>query len=367
MKERILTKDNSKILQGIAILMMVYHHIFIDGNLWCINEGTSLINIFNFINIGKAATAQMNFAWFCKICVAIFAFASGYGIFIQLENKTKEKIDLKEMYKYCFKRFLSFFKSFIICFLFFNICIILTTPKGEGSFDYSFPNFLINALGLRTDYNGTFWYIPVYYCMIFISPLVYILLKKVDYKKIFIFIVAVLVIGSLIALATGSIVDYLKGVSTFIQQYQTIFLIIFMEGMFCGRYQLIETIYNKLNLFTGILLLAITYVGRTLLIRAPSDSLFDLVFTLPFVISVIKILSYTKGLRKFFGFIGKYSAYIWYSHAYFYSYLFFGLVFKSDMSLIVYLQVVIYSLACGIVFDNIIKLIESCIKKIGTN
>lgn len=365
MKERILTKDNSKILQGIAILMMVYHHIFIDGNLWYINEGTSLINIFNFINIGSASTAQMNLAWFCKICVAIFAFTSGYGIFIQLENKTKEKIDLKTMYKYCFKRFLSFFKAYEICFLFFNICQMAMI--GFDYFDYSLPTFLINLLGLRADYNGILWYVPVYYCMIFISPLVYIFLKKVDFKKFVMVLIGLLLVSSLIAFIFFDIIDFLKGISTFIQQYQTIYIFIFMEGMFCGRYQLIETIYNKLNLFTGILLLAITYVGRTLLIRAPSDSLFDLVFTLPFIISVIKILSYTKYLRKFFGFIGKYSAYIWYSHAYFYSYLFFDLVQHSDMSLIVYLQVVIYSLACGIVFDNIIKLIESCIKKIGTN
>lgn len=362
MKNRILTKEYSKVLQGIAILMMVYHHIFIDGNLWFVNEGTSLINIFNFINIGKAQTAQMNFAWFCKICVAVFAFTSGYGIFTQLENKCNEKLDLKTMYKYCFKRLLSFYKTFIICFLFFNICEMAI--NGFVNFDYSLPTFIINALGLRTDYNGTLWYISLYYCMIFVSPLVYIFLKKVDLKKFVITLVGIAIIATIIAFASGDIIAFLKEISKFIQHYQTIYLLIFMEGMFCGRYELIETIYSKLNLLTAIFLLAIVYVARTLLIRAPSDSLFDLVFTLPFVISVVKILSYSKGLRKVFAFMGKYSAYIWYSHAYFYSYLFYDLVTRSDMSLLVYLQVVIYSLTCGIVFDSIIKLVEKGINKL---
>ncbi|MDO5440442.1 MAG: acyltransferase family protein [Erysipelotrichaceae bacterium] len=362
MQNRILTKENSKILQGIAILMMVYHHIFIDGNLWFVNEPTSLLNMLNFINIGKASTFQMTFAWFCKICVAIFAFTSGFGIFAQLENKCKEKIELKEMYKYCFKRFLSFFKVYAFCFLFFNICQILIV--GFDAFDYSFPRFIINLLGLAADYNGTLWYVPLYYCMIFISPLVYVFLKRVDLKKFIVVLICAFVLSFAIAFVSGNLLPFVKEISKFIQHYQTIYILIFMEGMFCGKYELIEYIYSKLSLLTSILLVICVFIVRTLLIRAPSDSLFDLVLIVPFVVGTIKAISYSKLLIKLLSFVGKYSAYIWYSHAYFYSYLFFDLVIRCDMSLLVYIQVVTYSLTCGILFSKCIKLIEQGINKL---
>lgn len=354
MQNRILTKENSKILQGIAILMMVYHHIFVDGNTWFINEGTSLLNIFNFINIGKAETAQLTFAWFCKICVAIFAFTSGFGIFCQLEKKCNEKIGFKEMYKYCFKRFISFYKVYVFCFLFFNICEMAT--GNLSGFDFSLKTFIINLLGLSADYNGTLWYVPLYYCMVFVSPLVFIFLKKVDFKKFILILMCIFALLLSIAFMSNNFISFIKEISKFIQHYQTIYMLIFMEGMFCGRYCWIEFIYSKLNLLTSIILLLVVFIARSLLIRAPSDSLFDLVFILPFVVSILKIISFTKYINRVLVLLGNYSAYIWYSHAYFYSYLFYGVVMKSDMSLLVYLQVLAYSLACGIIFSKCIKL-----------
>lgn len=363
MNKRVLTKDNSKMLQGIAILMMVYNHLFLNGNMFAINIGTSLLNIFNFINIGKGETVQFNFAWFCRICVGIFAFVSGFGIFEQLNNICKEKINIKEMYKYCLKRFLSFYKVFVFCFLFFNICEILTGNLSD--FDYSLFTFIKNMLGLGTDYNATLWYIPLYYCMVFISPLVYVFLKKVDLKK---FIIGLLVIFAIILIVSYAFWDislFFKEIRLFIQYYQTIYLLIFMEGMFCGRYKLIEWIYDHLNIATSLLLLLVVYVSRSLLIRAPSESLFDIVLTLPLVASIVRIFDNCNYVKKVLCFFGKYSAYIWYSHAYFYAYLFFNLIIKANSSLFVYLQILAYSMCCGIIFSYLIKTIGNIITKIN--
>ena len=171
-------------------------------------------------------------------------------------------------------------------------------------------------------------------------------------------------ISFLAAFVSGNTTAFLKFISKFIQNYFTIYLLIFAEGMFSAKYNLIDKIGNKLNLLTSTALLIVTFLLRAMLIRDASDPLFDLILIIPFIISVAKILSYFDGLNNCLAFFGKYSAYMWYAHAYFYAYLFFTLLFKNNLSLIIYIQVVLYSLVSGIIFAQIENLIGKLIKKI---
>ena len=360
MKDTLLNKKNTLMLHGIGILMMIYHHLFITGNTWYVNKGISLFDILNPINFGRADTFQLTFAWFCKICVAIFAFTSGYAMYIQLDKRCNKQINIKQMYQYCLKRLWSFYKKFFLCFLFFVSYDYFS--GNQNGFDYSLLNYILNLLGIRATYNGTWWYILVYYYMILISPIVYILLNKMKNKH-YLFLAFIGIASLAIAFVTGNFNAYFKMISGFIQNYIVLYLIIFMEGMFCGKYPLLDLISSKLNAFTSSLLLIAVFVLRVLLIRVPSDSLFDLVLIVPFVIGITKLFSYSKHLTEGLSFIGNYSSYMWYAHAYFYSYLFFNLVFKSDYSLLVYLQVVIYSLATAILFTFIEKKLDSLFKK----
>lgn len=61
------TKNKAKQIQGLAILLMIYHHEFMDA--FSFNH-VSLIGL----------SVEQKIAWFGKICVSLFAFASGYGI-----------------------------------------------------------------------------------------------------------------------------------------------------------------------------------------------------------------------------------------------------------------------------------------------
>ena len=67
-----ITKKNSKMLYGLAILMMVYHHLFcVTGRIGgC---------IFTIDYLLKTNGIGIKISWFCKICVALFALISGYG------------------------------------------------------------------------------------------------------------------------------------------------------------------------------------------------------------------------------------------------------------------------------------------------
>lgn len=342
-----LDKKTSLALHGIAILMMIYHHLFISGNVLCVDEGTSILSVFDFVNLTGSGSAQFGFACFCKLCVAVFAFTSGYAMFVQFEKKES----FKEMISYLPSRLWSFYKKFLLVFIFFVGCSFF---MARDSFDFSFSNFILSLLGLKAGFNSTWWYVPVYYLMIIVSPFVYLLLKKINYKG-YIGVFVAVCICLITALASGNIVPFMKFISFCIQNATTIYLLIFMEGMFCARYRLVDRIGSKLNILSSIVILVVVYVLRSKLIRDASDCFFDLLLITPYIISVVRLLNYSDKLKGFFGFFGGYSAYMWYVHAYFYAYLFVDYVVCFDLSLLVYMQVVMYSLVCGIAFSEIEK------------
>ncbi len=364
METKVFDRKNTSTLHGIAISMMIYHHLFINGNRWCINERTSLFDIFEFMNFYNDASVQMLIAWFCKICVAVFAFTSGYGIYIQLNRKCDGSY--RSIYRYCLSRLWSFYKKFLIAFLFFNGYQILFDQSHH--FDYSLPNFILNMLGLRASYNATLWYIPVYYCMILVSPVLYAVLEGKIRFRLVVYLALTGVCATVGILVYGYIVNdlihYLKTISNLIQSPLTVYLFVFLEGMICAKNMFLEKMHRKMNLLSSTLLLLATFLLRTVVIRVPGDYVFDVIFTVPFVLSITGLFSNTRYIKDVFSFLGRYSSYIWYSHPYFYSYLFFALVKRSDISFFVYIQVMLYSLLMSLLFSFIEAISDKLCKRV---
>ena len=354
MKHTLLNKKRTLMLHSVAILMMIYHHIFINGNTWFVNEPKSLFFIFNPINMGLAFNAQQTFAWFCRICVSIFAFTSGYGMYVQYENRVGNNINILEMYKYAFKRILSFFKKYALMFVIF-IGLELHTHAIEFE-QYQITEYILSFFGLSYTLNFTWWYVSQYYFMVLLSPLFYVILNKFKLKH-YISLLLIFILGFIIAYISGYGFAYLKFFSKNIQTQLMMFVIIFAEGMFVGHFNLMDYLGNKINWLISLLIIVVVYLLRINLVRAASDSLFDLVLIFPFVLALTKLFSYIKKGEYLFTFLGKYSTYMWFVHAYFYAYMFFRLVIKSDYSLFVYIQTVVYSLVTAILLTNLENLI----------
>ena len=72
-----ITKNQSAVLQGVAIWMMVYHHLY--------SFAVEYDSLLPFLQ----ADAAQRIAWFCKLCVGIFAFVSGYGMYHVMDRQTR--------------------------------------------------------------------------------------------------------------------------------------------------------------------------------------------------------------------------------------------------------------------------------------
>lgn len=106
-----LSKTDSLCLKGIAIIILIYHHCFASANRF---EGYT-VDFFPF-----SQDAVIDFSYYCKICVAIFAFITGYGLYF---SASKNKLDAKSCAKWTSSRLIKTMGGFWIVYL---ITLILT-------------------------------------------------------------------------------------------------------------------------------------------------------------------------------------------------------------------------------------------------
>ena len=77
-----LKKEDSLLIYGIAILFMIYHHLFsIPGKL-----GNA--DYFSILNILLGEMTEQRLAWLFRLCVPFYSFISGYGICKIISQKT---------------------------------------------------------------------------------------------------------------------------------------------------------------------------------------------------------------------------------------------------------------------------------------
>lgn len=308
-----MTKKQSLSLQGAAVLLMIYHHFFNDPSIY---QGS----LFFFHE-----TAVLRIAWFGKICVGIFAFVSGYGMFKVLE---KRKVQWKEddffkrlvkEYGVCVSQILKLlFRYWLVLLLF----LILYLALGKRTFDWR--EFLGNVFCTNPTYNGAFWYVEQYVKMLLMLPLLDLLLEKREKRQetskwIFYGGMAAAGIGILIAAAVREpIRDILISA---VKALRPAFFAVFGVGYLAARFGIAEFIGSKAErmkklpkcvLGMGLFLTAV--LVRILLADSASYATFDFVIVPVWCLGFLMITGEMKGLQKGFAAIGQVSAYMWLSH-----------------------------------------------------
>ena len=156
---KIYSRDKSKMIQGIAILLMIFHHQFS-----CEFEHYSLINwIGNAVGVSML---EIRIGWLGKMCVGLFAFASGYGICTVLDKQTS----VKEVYISILKRVFSFIMMYYM--------VVIAFAPIEIYKCHVSPQAILKAfLVYDNSYKAGWWYVKQYVCMVLLSPAMYYFLN----------------------------------------------------------------------------------------------------------------------------------------------------------------------------------------------
>ena len=345
MKGKFISKNESIIIQSIAVMLMVFHHLF--GFPERINSDYIIISDFSFLHIGTILS------YFGRICIGIFAFNSGYGMYKKLNSFTYSSYFdvLKKGYGCTLRQLKNFYIRYWIVFITFIPIGILF-----GKYKFNLTEFILSLIGFVSPYNSEWWYIKCYCIFMLILPVLYLidyfLNKKVHY------IVTSTIYVMLFVLFT---VFYDK--LLFIENFAV--YPCFLSGMACVSLNLfdnLENLYIKMRLVKY--LIAIVLILSVVILRMlfSSDCTYDYLFMPVLVFNICIFLKsgiFKKTVNKVLFFIGRYSMYIWLTHTFFAYYYFQSFIYFFRYSILIFIVCMLCSLACGIVLDFIHKKVSA--------
>lgn len=169
------TKDDTKLMKGYAILLMLAHH------LWGFPD-----RLVRELPMTSITARGMEFAGYIggygKICVSLFMFLGGMGTYIWYEQKKSgwfEKIQ---------KLYLSYWKVF---FIFVPAGFFLKILRGGVQRDYCVDTvvchvfdefhlsvFFANLIGISCEYNREWWFFFSYLIVLATFPLILRLIER---------------------------------------------------------------------------------------------------------------------------------------------------------------------------------------------
>lgn len=147
-------KQASLFIKGIAIILMVCHHMWWSKD---INDFTGIWYSIAplLISLGKAG----------KVCVAIFTFISGYGLYLSLSGNNNYYSILAKIKNVFFHFWITTIPILIILFF-------------TGLIPFNIMEFLKNITCINNSYNGAWWYLQTYIIYLAIYPSILLIMKK---------------------------------------------------------------------------------------------------------------------------------------------------------------------------------------------
>ena len=322
--KKVFSSKDTKIIKGLAIILMLMHH------LWPFSEriaGGELKHLFNIFG----DSSLTSFGLFGRICVSLFFFLGGYGIYIQSKKKNFNIIaNLKKLYLAYWKVFLIFIP---IGFIFFKNQIAYT----ENNYYYTrFLNLnwnevLKNFFAFSSSLNGEWWFLTSYIFAILSFPIIKMIFEKRNTKESIVLILVFSILMTNVFPALGDIKEL--GYMNNNYLYRSFFcqsspyIACFWMGMLFGKENLIirfkELIEEniKFNVLTDVVLLGIIVYLRQKVVGAELDILYVPVL----IIAFLDLLSHMPRLKGLFERLGKQSTNMWLIHS-FYCYYFYPFV-----------------------------------------
>lgn len=147
------TKSDTKVMKGIAIVFMLYHHLFTFPER--IQESIEYQPLFMI----EGMESSYLMGEFGKLCVALFVFLSGYGLYISCKSNKHITISLKNKVVHLYTMYWLVFAVFI------PICIIKQVDK-----HITINTFFGNLSGLNITYNGEWWFFTPYILLLCVYP-----------------------------------------------------------------------------------------------------------------------------------------------------------------------------------------------------
>ena len=318
------TKNHTRIVKGIAVLMLLFHHLFNDYPEY---EG-------HYINYWPFTGDQVtNIALACRACVAVFVFITGYGLAASYAKTFSggRKETPRELTKFSLTRWWNLMTRY-----WFIVVLAWVSGQflGRRPWDVYGPGFMstvsravLDFLGISESFqsgwfNPTWWYMSLAILMIFLAPLANYISRRV---------------GSLTLLAVfWLILGGFKFTATVALSLPSFFF-----GIVCFEYRLFDK-WNDLwgDRRWGIAMKAFLLIAAMAACFAAFlnyNFLGVLEVSLAWLIcaSVMTFISRVPGLCAVLGVFGKHSDNLFFTHTLLYSYFFLDFYYSFQIPAVI--------------------------------
>lgn len=353
------TKEHTMQMKGIAIIILLFHHCFLNAQRWATvpYEKLATTKGWGYYPISFAPFSSHTIQYlasFSKICVAMFVFMTGYGMWVSYESQKKKTT----MSNYIKKRMVTLMTGFLIIFV---VTEILAIPTGRfievyGHDFRSVVYMIIDALGLAKLLGTplfclTWWYMSLAIVLIMIFPFVHSIMEKYQW--------IVVVASIIVPRACGF------GQSTDLFRY----LLAYTLGMYFAQHDLLARIKEKFmeqNVVGKLLSLIVSLIGLAIIIKCRQNAWIGwkyLDFWDGFAAMYVIVLSYIyilngKWIVKGLGFLGKHSMNIFLIHSFYRDVFFHKFTYSFYYAWLDYIVLMAISLVTSIVLEWFKKLIR---------
>ena len=353
------TKEHTMQMKGIAIIILLFHHCFLNAQRWATvpYEKLATTKGWGYYPISFAPFSSHTIQYlasFSKICVAMFVFMTGYGMWVSYESQKKKTT----MSNYIKKRMVTLMTGFLIIFV---VTEVLAIPTGRfievyGHDFRSVVYMIIDALGLAKLLGTplfclTWWYMSLAIVLIMIFPFVHSIMEKYQW--------VVVVASIIVPRACGF------GQSTDLFRY----LLAYTLGMYFAQHDLLARIKEKFmeqNVEGKLLSLIVSLIGLAVIIKCRQNAWIGwkyLDFWDGFAAMYVIIISYIyilngKWIVKGLGFLGKHSMNIFLIHSFYRDVFFHEFTYSFYYAWLDYIVLMAISLVTSIVLEWFKKLIR---------
>lgn len=331
-KNYIISADDSLIIKGFAICLMLWHHVM---------DKIHDYNVF--------VSALQGFG---KVCVGIFLFLSAYGLTIQQDRKHNSTTDFTSpagLLTFYVKRLLKLYSNYWVVFIIsvpIGVIVFkraLSIPYGN---DHLVQSLIADFFGLMGEdsYNATWWFYRLIITLYILFPILFVTMKKWN----------VYVLGLCFSLfifpeSLSAILPEI--ISSNIQEWLFHFALGISVALNRNRINLFLQNINKTRLlFITVYMTVIAVVCRSmpgLLSSTKADSFLAPLLSLLSILTVRNI----KGLNTFFGYLGKHSMNIFMVHTFIYYYYFSDFIYSLNHPVFIFTVLLSISLAISILLE----------------
>ncbi len=320
------TREDTKAVKGAAVVLMLTHHLATFADRYP-PDFPGFVSLFpGFIENGYFSDLALN----AVMCVPLFFFLGGYGLYKRVQNHTFRLWDaLVRLYVQYWKVFLIFIP---LAFLFFartgdassafTARYVITSPK------QFFVDLLGNFVGYRSSFNSEWWFFGAYLCAV---PLGCLFCRAIRRHESFL---GDLFLVFCIDILTQNIFPALAATTTFsglnVNLYFTRFFTlnkyapVFFAGIVFARYDVLDMIKRRMQPVPCKGLVALAGAAAAFLCRTyvTADKSTADILLVPFLAAFLSVFFDSLWpVKKCFAFLGRHSTNMWLVHT-FYCYYF---------------------------------------------